>query len=32
LPPRSPELNAQENIWQFTRQNWLVEGVVDLAF
>jgi DDE superfamily endonuclease len=23
LPPRAPELNGQENIWQFTRQNWL---------
>ena len=23
LPPRSPELNHQENIWQFMRQNWL---------
>jgi hypothetical protein len=23
LPPRSPELNGQENIWQFMRQNWL---------
>jgi len=23
LPPRSPELNSQENIWQFMRQNWL---------
>jgi hypothetical protein len=23
LPPRSPELNSQENIWQFIRQNWL---------
>ena len=23
LPPRSPELNPQENIWQFMRQNWL---------
>jgi hypothetical protein len=22
-PPRSPELNSQENIWQFMRQNWL---------
>ena len=22
LPPRSPELNSQENIWQFIRQNW----------
>ena len=23
LPPRSPELNSQENIWQFMRQSWL---------
>jgi hypothetical protein len=23
LPPRAPELNGQENIWQFMRQNWL---------
>lgn len=23
LPPRSPQLNSQENIWQFMRQNWL---------
>ena len=23
LPSRSPELNSQENIWQFMRQNWL---------
>jgi hypothetical protein len=23
LPPRSPELNPQENIWQFMRANWL---------
>jgi hypothetical protein len=23
LPPRSPELNSQENVWQFLRQNWL---------
>lgn len=23
LPPRSPELNPVENIWQFMRQNWL---------
>jgi hypothetical protein len=21
--PRAPELNGQENIWQFMRQNWL---------
>jgi hypothetical protein len=27
LPPRSPELNSQENIWQFMRQNWLSNGV-----
>ena len=23
LPPRSPELNPMENIWQFMRDNWL---------
>jgi hypothetical protein len=23
LPPRAPELNSQENIWQFMRQNRL---------
>lgn len=23
LPPKSPELNPMENIWQFMRQNWL---------
>ena len=23
LPPGAPELNSQENIWQFMRQNWL---------
>jgi hypothetical protein len=23
LPSRAPELNPQENIWQFMRQNWL---------
>jgi transposase len=23
LPPRSPELNPVENVWQFMRQNWL---------
>jgi transposase len=23
LPPRSPELNSQENVWQFLRDNWL---------
>lgn len=36
MPPRSPELNSQENIWQFMRQNWLsnrifksVDDIVD---
>lgn len=23
LPPRSPELNPVENIWQYIRDNWL---------
>ena len=23
FPPRSPELNLVENIWQFMRDNWL---------
>ena len=23
LPPRAPELNPQENVWQFMRDNWL---------
>ena len=27
LPPRSPELNPQENIWQFMRDNWLSNRV-----
>ena len=27
LPPYSPELNPQENIWQFLRQNYLSNGV-----
>ena len=27
LPPRAPELNSQENIWQFMRQNWLANRV-----
>src|SRR5258707_1628353 len=30
LPPRSPELNPQENIWQFMRQNWLSNRVDDI--
>jgi hypothetical protein len=27
LPPRSPELNPVENIWQFLRDNWLSSRV-----
>jgi transposase len=27
LPLRSPELNPQENIWQYMRQNWLSNRV-----
>jgi transposase len=27
LPPYSPELNPQENIWQFLRQNYLSSRV-----
>ena len=27
LPPRSPELNPTENIWQYMRQNWLSNRV-----
>jgi hypothetical protein len=27
LPPRAPELNGQENIWQFMHQNWLSNRV-----
>lgn len=23
LPPRCPELNPVENVWQFMRENWL---------
>jgi hypothetical protein len=28
LPPRAPELNSQENIWQFMRQNWLSNRII----
>ena len=27
LPPRSPELNPTENVWQYMRQNWLSNRV-----
>ena len=30
LPPRAPELNGQENIWQFMRQNWLSNRVFQI--
>jgi len=29
LPPRAPELNPVENIWQYLRQNWLSNRVFD---
>lgn len=29
LPPRSPELNPAENVWQFMRQNWLSNRIFD---
>jgi transposase len=29
LPPRSPELNPVENLWQFMRQNWLSNRIFD---
>ena len=27
LPPRSPELNPVENVWQFIRENWMSNRV-----
>jgi transposase len=27
LPPKSPELNPVENVWQFLRDNWLSNRV-----
>ena len=29
LPPYSPQLNPQENIWQYLRQNYLSNRVFD---
>jgi len=29
LPPRSPELNPVENIWQFIRDNWLSNRIFE---
>lgn len=31
LPAKCPELNAQENIWQYMRDNWLSNRVFDNA-
>ena len=27
LPPKCPELNPTENVWQFMRENWLSNRV-----
>lgn len=27
LPPRAPELNPVENVWQFLRDNWLGDRI-----
>ena len=29
LPPRSPELNPVENVWQYLRDNWLSNRVFE---
>jgi len=29
IPSKSPELNPQENIWQFMRENWLSNRVFE---
>ena len=29
IPSKSPELNPQENVWQFLRDNWLSNRVFD---
>ena len=31
LPPKCPELNPQENVWQFIRDNWLSNRIFDDA-
>ena len=28
LPPKCPELNPAENVWQFLRDNWLSNAIV----
>jgi hypothetical protein len=32
MPPKSPELNQVENIWQFMRDNWLSNRVFILLW
>jgi len=29
LPPRSPELNPAENVWQYLRSNWLSNSLFE---
>ena len=29
LPPKSPELNPVENVWQFIRDNWLSNRIFE---
>jgi transposase len=31
LPPKSPELNPTENVWQYLRDNWLSNRVFTSA-
>ena len=31
LPPKCRELNPVENIWQFLRDNWLSNHIIDLC-
>ena len=31
LPPKCPELNPQENVWQYIRDNWLSNRIFDDA-
>ena len=31
LPPKCPELNPVENVWQFLRDNWLSNRVSNLT-
>ncbi len=29
LPPKCPELNLTENVWQYMRQNWLPNRIFE---